>query len=129
MKAKNPNLILKICACKILYRSAENGCLEQEKAKQKGKPFFDEETGNWVVYLTMTPDQYARFAQDQVIADIDRVTFEKESGEFLVPVYLTGHEYGKYTLDKSLPHRYMYVSIIMITYLCIHVCDVYHDYR
>ena len=51
----------------------------------------------------MTPERYATLVQDQVIADMNNLVFEKKSGEFVVPVYMSPEEYGQYAQDKKLP--------------------------
>ena len=66
---------------------------------------FDRATGNFIVTIRMTLNQYAKFAQHQRIADLNKMKFDKESGDFFVPVYLTPTEYGDYVKDQVLPVR------------------------
>ena len=66
---------------------------------------FDKKTGNFIVTIRMSPEQYGRFAQEETIPDLDSLVFEKETGQFVVPVYMSPEEYGIYVQEKTLPTR------------------------
>ena len=66
---------------------------------------FDKGKGKFIVNVNLSPDQYARIAQHQVIADIDSVKFDKDSGKFNVPLYMSPAEYGDFLQDKMLPKK------------------------
>ena len=53
----------------------------------------------------MTPKQYGLFAQEETVADMDKLVFEHETGNFVVPVYMSPEEYTVYVQDKILPRR------------------------
>ena len=66
---------------------------------------FDKSTGNFLVTVKMTPEESGIFAQQQNIADVNKLVFDKTSGLFFVPVYLMPEEYGQYAQDQVLPSR------------------------
>ena len=53
----------------------------------------------------MTPEQYGRFALEDIVADIEGLSFEKDTGQFVVPVFMSPEEYGNYVQDSKLPSR------------------------
>ena len=64
---------------------------------------FDKSTGNFIVNVKMTPEEYACFAQEQTVADLDKLVFNKDIGLFIVPVYMTPEEYSRYAQNDMLP--------------------------
>ena len=75
---------------------------------------FDKISGKFIVMVKLTPEQYTRCAQDQMIADIDNVGFDNKSGIFTVPVLMSPAEYGQYIEDKVVPRR-----LINIKHICL----------
>ena len=86
-----------IVNCTIFCRSSDDQTVSQ--------PVFDKESGNFIVMVEMSPDMYGCCAQQQIIADIDRVQFKQDSGKFVMPVFMTPQEYGSYLQDNVLPRR------------------------
>ena len=66
---------------------------------------FDKATGNFIVWVKISPEVYSRIAHDEVIADMNSLVFEKEMGLFAAPVYMSPQEYGNYVKDQKLSSR------------------------
>ena len=66
---------------------------------------FDKSTGNFIVKIRMSSKDYARFAQEEIIADMDSLVFDSQMKQFIVPVYMSPEEYSKYAQDNTLPNR------------------------
>ena len=80
---------------------------------------FDDMTGNFIVNINMSPEQYGRFAKQYTVADLDSLEFDKTSGQFAVPVFISPDEYIDYAKHRIIPSRYMYKVIIILTATCI----------
>ena len=71
----------------------------------QNKVEFNKATGQFIVKVKLSHDQYGRCCQYQTIADLDQVVFDKGSGDFIVPLSMSPDEYAKYMQDESLPAR------------------------
>ena len=65
---------------------------------------FDNTSGNFIVTIYMTPEEYANLAQQQNLSDTNW-EFNKNTGVFQMVVSMTPEEYGKYAQDKVIPLR------------------------
>ena len=101
----------------LFIRSGTNQRDRNEPDSKKKNLFFDNATGKFIVNFRMDGNQYGRFAQQQVIADIDSVEFDQQTGQFVVPVYMSPAEYTNYVEDKVLPARYNHVTSTMFTFV------------
>ena len=66
---------------------------------------FDTDSGNFIVPVRMSAQQYGRFAQEEPIADIDSLEFDQEAGQFIVPVFMSLDEYRIYAKNEQFPTR------------------------
>ena len=81
------------CACNILFNRSEMPAIKNTTSANP----FDQETGNFIIRLEMTPEEYALFAQTHNIAEIvSKFDFNKKCGKFEIDVSLTPDEYLTY---------------------------------
>ena len=80
---------------------------------------YDKDSGNFIVTVQLTPEQYTRSAQEQTIANINNVDFDQQSGKFCIAIYMTPDEYGDYIKDNTLPKRYFSITDILDENFCV----------
>ena len=67
---------------------------------------YDTKSGLFIVTVHIPADKYGIFAQHKIIADIEKVIYERHMEAFKVPVYMTPEEYTAFAKDQRLPEKY-----------------------